>query len=145
MYIFVCIKGSTCKPILARRLAGHITDYKKYLKGTFHYLSSFKKAQITVESHTAIIETQKRGSATKSNSVEHMQRHLLKQLRTLDAQRWTTTFMRPATLYVNNYQTKTKPTLRVSVTESYQNISQRDEGISWKRKTKNTQTNNEIN
>ena len=37
--------GSTCEPILARRLAGHITDYKKYLKGTFHYLSSFDVLQ----------------------------------------------------------------------------------------------------
>jgi hypothetical protein len=34
--------GSTCEPILARRLAGHITDYKRYLKGTYHYISSFK-------------------------------------------------------------------------------------------------------
>jgi len=35
--------GSTCEPILARRLAGHITNYKSYLKGTFYnYISSFK-------------------------------------------------------------------------------------------------------
>ena len=67
-----------------------------------------------------------------------MQSHLLKQLRTLDAQRLTTPFTRPATLYINNNRKSRKPTLRVSVTESYQNIFQRDEGISWKRKTKNT-------
>ena len=33
--------GSTCEPILARRLAGHITDYKRYLNGKSHYVSSF--------------------------------------------------------------------------------------------------------
>ena len=33
--------GSTCEPTLARRLSGHITDYNKYLKGTYHYVSSF--------------------------------------------------------------------------------------------------------
>ena len=27
--------GSTCEPILARRLAGHITNYKSYLNGKF--------------------------------------------------------------------------------------------------------------
>jgi hypothetical protein len=37
--------GSTCEPILARRLAGHITDYNKYLKGTYHYVSSFDVLQ----------------------------------------------------------------------------------------------------
>ena len=30
--------GSTCEPILARRLAGHIKSYKRYLNGKFHYL-----------------------------------------------------------------------------------------------------------
>ncbi len=34
--------GSTCEPILARRLAGHITSYKRYLNGTSNYVSSFK-------------------------------------------------------------------------------------------------------
>ena len=34
--------GSTCEPILARRLAGHITSYKCYLKGIHNYISSFK-------------------------------------------------------------------------------------------------------
>jgi hypothetical protein len=34
--------GSTCEPILARRLAGHITNYKSYLNGKFNYVSSFK-------------------------------------------------------------------------------------------------------
>ena len=33
--------GSTCEPILARRLAGHITSYKRYLNGKSHYVSSF--------------------------------------------------------------------------------------------------------
>jgi hypothetical protein len=37
--------GRTCEPILARRLAGHITDYNKYLKGTYHYVSSFDVLQ----------------------------------------------------------------------------------------------------
>jgi hypothetical protein len=34
--------GSTCEPILARRLAGHITNYKSYLNGKSNYVSSFK-------------------------------------------------------------------------------------------------------
>ena len=33
--------GSTCEPILARRLAGHVANYKRYLNGTYHYVSSF--------------------------------------------------------------------------------------------------------
>ena len=37
--------GSTCEPILARRLAGHITDYKRYLNGKFNYISSFDVLQ----------------------------------------------------------------------------------------------------
>ena len=37
--------GSTCEPILARRLAGHITNYKRYLKGTYNYVSSFEILQ----------------------------------------------------------------------------------------------------
>ena len=37
--------GSTCEPTLARRLAGHITNYKRYLKGTYHYVSSFDVLQ----------------------------------------------------------------------------------------------------
>ena len=34
--------GSTCEPTLARRLTKHVTDYKRYLKGTSRYISSFK-------------------------------------------------------------------------------------------------------
>jgi hypothetical protein len=34
--------GSTCEPILARRLAGHIGTYKQYLKGKTRYISSYK-------------------------------------------------------------------------------------------------------
>ena len=33
--------GSTCEPTLARRLAGHVGDYKKYLNGNHNYVSSF--------------------------------------------------------------------------------------------------------
>ena len=33
--------GSTCEPTLARRLTKHVTDYKRYLNGTYHYVSSF--------------------------------------------------------------------------------------------------------
>jgi hypothetical protein len=34
--------GSTCEPILARRLAGHVYDYKGYLTGKRSYVTSFK-------------------------------------------------------------------------------------------------------
>jgi len=34
--------GSTCEPILARRLAGHVGNYKSYLNGKSNYVSSFK-------------------------------------------------------------------------------------------------------
>ena len=37
--------GSTCEPTLARRLTKHITDYKRYLKGTNHYITSFDVLQ----------------------------------------------------------------------------------------------------
>ena len=33
--------GSTCEPILARRLAGHVGNYRCYLNGAYHYVSSF--------------------------------------------------------------------------------------------------------
>ena len=33
--------GSTCEPILARRLAGHVGNYRCYLNGTSNYVSSF--------------------------------------------------------------------------------------------------------
>ena len=33
--------GSTCEPILSRRLAQHISSYKRYLNGKYRYLSSF--------------------------------------------------------------------------------------------------------
>ena len=33
--------GSTCEPTLARRLAGHVGDYKRYLNGNHNYVSSF--------------------------------------------------------------------------------------------------------
>ena len=34
--------GSTCEPTLAKRLTKHVADYRRYLKGTFNYISSFK-------------------------------------------------------------------------------------------------------
>jgi hypothetical protein len=34
--------GSTCEPTLARRLAGHVAHYKRYLLGKGHYITSFK-------------------------------------------------------------------------------------------------------
>ena len=37
--------GSTCEPILARRLAGHVGDYKRYLKGAYPYVSSIDVLQ----------------------------------------------------------------------------------------------------
>jgi hypothetical protein len=37
--------GSTCEPILARRLAGHVGNYKSYLNGKSNYISSFDVLQ----------------------------------------------------------------------------------------------------
>ena len=34
--------GSTCEPTLAKRLTKHVGNYRCYLKGTYHYVSSFK-------------------------------------------------------------------------------------------------------
>ena len=34
--------GSTCKQYLSNRLAGHRTDYQIYLKGNFHFITSFE-------------------------------------------------------------------------------------------------------
>jgi hypothetical protein len=34
--------GSTCEPILARRLAGHVSTYKSYLNGKGNNITSFK-------------------------------------------------------------------------------------------------------
>ena len=33
--------GSTCEPTLARRLTKHVGNYRCYLNGTYHYVSSF--------------------------------------------------------------------------------------------------------
>ena len=38
--------GSTCKPTLARRLAGHVGNYKTYLNGKTNYITSFKVLEI---------------------------------------------------------------------------------------------------
>jgi len=37
-----CYVGSTCEPILARRLAGHVRKYKCYLNGQQNYVTSFE-------------------------------------------------------------------------------------------------------
>jgi uncharacterized protein (DUF2344 family) len=37
--------GSTCEPTLARRLTKHLTNYKRYLNGTYSYVSSFDVLQ----------------------------------------------------------------------------------------------------
>jgi hypothetical protein len=34
--------GSTCRPILARRLAGHVSNYTSYLNSKGNYITSFK-------------------------------------------------------------------------------------------------------
>jgi hypothetical protein len=34
--------GSTCEPTLSKRLTKHVGNYRCYLKGTYHYVSSFK-------------------------------------------------------------------------------------------------------
>jgi hypothetical protein len=34
--------GSTCEPTLARRLAKHIGNFKQYLKGKYHFVTSFE-------------------------------------------------------------------------------------------------------
>ena len=34
--------GSTCEPTLARRLAGHVANYKSYLNGNHRFVSSFE-------------------------------------------------------------------------------------------------------
>ena len=34
--------GSTCQKFLSVRLAGHVRDYKKFLKNKRHYMTSFK-------------------------------------------------------------------------------------------------------
>ena len=36
-----CYVGSTCEPILARRLAKHVGDYKQYLKGKGRNITSY--------------------------------------------------------------------------------------------------------
>jgi hypothetical protein len=47
--------GSTCEPILARRLAGHVGHYKRYLKGTYQYVSSFDILQ-NEDYHIVLLE-----------------------------------------------------------------------------------------
>ena len=47
IYKIICHKtglvyiGSTCEPTLARRLAGHVANYKQYLKGKTNFTTSF--------------------------------------------------------------------------------------------------------
>ena len=36
-----CYIGSTTEPTLARRLAGHVADYKRWLKGKYKFVTSF--------------------------------------------------------------------------------------------------------
>jgi hypothetical protein len=48
IYKIVCNKtgliyvGSTCEPTLARRLAKHVGNYKEFVNGTNHFITSFK-------------------------------------------------------------------------------------------------------
>ena len=37
--------GSTCKKLLSQRLAGHVSRYNSFKKGTYHYVSSFDVLQ----------------------------------------------------------------------------------------------------
>jgi hypothetical protein len=37
-----CYVGSTCEPTLARRLAKHVSDYKRYVNGKHNNVTSFK-------------------------------------------------------------------------------------------------------
>jgi Mor family transcriptional regulator len=37
-----CYIGATCEPILARRLAQHVSSYMRYLNGKSNYVTSFK-------------------------------------------------------------------------------------------------------
>ena len=37
--------GSTCEPILSRRLACHVANYKQYLKGNYNFVTSFNIIQ----------------------------------------------------------------------------------------------------
>lgn len=47
IYRIVCLVtgkvyiGSTCEPILARRLSGHVVNYKRYKKGKQNHCTSF--------------------------------------------------------------------------------------------------------
>jgi hypothetical protein len=34
--------GSTCKPRLCQRLASHVSNYKSFIAGNYHYVTSFK-------------------------------------------------------------------------------------------------------
>lgn len=61
MYQIVCnvtvliYVGSTCAPILARRLAGHVVDYKQYLKDKGANVTSFKVLE-NVDYYIVLIE-----------------------------------------------------------------------------------------
>ena len=34
--------GSTCQKYLSKRLEGHVSSYRMYLKGKHHYMTSYK-------------------------------------------------------------------------------------------------------
>jgi hypothetical protein len=36
-----CYIGSTCQPTLAKRLAGHVVNYKQYCEGKGHFVTSY--------------------------------------------------------------------------------------------------------
>jgi len=48
--------GSTCQPTLARRLAGHITNYKRWQNGKHGHMSSFDLL-INNDYHIVLLET----------------------------------------------------------------------------------------
>ena len=43
-----CYIGSTCEPILARRLAGHVRKYKSHLNEKQNYVSSFEIIKMAI-------------------------------------------------------------------------------------------------
>jgi predicted GIY-YIG superfamily endonuclease len=69
--------GSTCEPTLARRLSGHVSNYKTYLNGKGCYYTSY---QILENNNYEIVLIEKCENITTRDELKARERHYIETL-----------------------------------------------------------------
>jgi hypothetical protein len=71
-----CYIGSTCEPTLARRLAGHVRNFKDYKNGKYQYVTSFK----IIEKGNYDIQLIENYSCENKDELHAREGHFIKQM-----------------------------------------------------------------